>query len=47
MAGGAPPGQYIVVLKPGAEKAAAVTYARSLGGDVFLQYSQALNGRGN
>jgi subtilisin len=42
--GGAVPGQYIVVLKPGADRAAAIAQARSLGGDVFLQYQYALNG---
>jgi subtilisin len=38
------PGQYIVVLKPGADRAAAVAQARALGGDVFMQYRYALNG---
>lgn len=38
------PGQYIVVLKPGADRAAAVGYARTLGGDVFMQYQHALKG---
>jgi subtilisin len=38
------PGQYIVVLKGGADRAAAVASARSLGGDVSFQYRHALNG---
>jgi subtilisin len=37
-------GQYIVVLKAGADRAAAASYARSLGGEVFMQYQYALNG---
>jgi subtilisin len=37
-------GEYIVVLRPGADRAAAVSGARSLGGDVFMEYSHALNG---
>jgi subtilisin family serine protease len=37
-------GQYIVVLKPGADRAAEIAYARSLGGDVLMQYKHALNG---
>jgi subtilisin len=37
-------GQYIVVLKPGADRAAAIAHARSLGGDVIMQYKHALNG---
>lgn len=41
---GAIPGQYIVVLKPGGDRAAVVAGARSLGGDVFTQYRHALNG---
>ncbi len=41
---GAIPGQYIVVLKPGSDRAAMVANARSLGGDVFLQYGYALSG---
>jgi subtilisin len=41
---GAIPGQYIVVLKPGADRAAAVASTRSLGGDVFTQYRHALKG---
>jgi subtilisin len=41
---GAISGQYIVVLKPGADRAAAVAGARSLGGEVFVQYGHALNG---
>jgi subtilisin len=36
--------QYIVVLKAGADRAAAVKYAQSLGGSVFEQYRFALNG---
>jgi subtilisin len=36
--------QYIVVLRPGADRAAAVKYAQSLGGSVFKQYRFALNG---
>jgi hypothetical protein len=38
------PGQYIVVLTPGADQAADVAAARNLGGEVFLQYHYALNG---
>jgi Peptidase inhibitor I9 len=41
---GAIPGRYIVVLEPGADRAAAVAYARSRGGYVFMQYRYALNG---
>jgi subtilisin len=36
--------QYIVVLKPGADRAAAETSARGLGGNVFEEYKHALNG---
>jgi subtilisin len=36
--------QYIVVLKPGADRSAAVQFARSLGGTVLMQYKSALNG---
>jgi subtilisin len=36
--------QYIVVLKAGADRSAAVQYARSLGGTVLMQYKSALNG---
>jgi subtilisin len=45
-ASGAAPalGQYIVVLRPGADRAAVVRDARSLGGDVFMEYGHALNG---
>jgi subtilisin len=43
--GGSPTvGSYIVVLKAGANRAAAVAQAQSLGGDVFMQYRYALNG---
>lgn len=38
------PGQYIVVLKPGADRAAMARYARLLGADVFMQYQYALKG---
>jgi subtilisin len=41
---GAIPGQYIVVLKRGADRAAAVANARSFNGDVFMEYSHAING---
>jgi subtilisin family serine protease len=41
---GATSGQYIVVLKPGVSRAADVQQARALGGEVFMQYSHALNG---
>ena len=37
-------GQYIVVLKPGADRAAEIANARSLDGDVLMQYKHALNG---
>jgi subtilisin family serine protease len=40
----AAPDQYIVVLKSGANRAAAVAHAHSLGGEVFMQYRHALNG---
>jgi subtilisin family serine protease len=42
----APPalGQYIVVLKPRADRAAAISDARSLGGEVLMEYKHALNG---
>jgi subtilisin len=36
--------QYIVVLKPGASRSAAVQYARSLGGTVVMKYKSVLNG---
>ena len=36
--------EYIVVLKPGPDRATAVEQARSLGGEVFMEYSHALNG---
>src|SRR6266542_5468983 len=36
--------QYIVVLKPGADRSAAAEYARSLGGTVLMLYKNALNG---
>jgi subtilisin len=36
--------QYIVVLKAGTDRAAAVKHAQSLGGSVFQQYRFALNG---
>jgi len=38
------PDQYIVVLRPGADRGAAVRYAQSVGGRVLLQYKSALNG---
>jgi subtilisin family serine protease len=38
------PDQYIVVLRPGADRGAAVRYAQSVGGRVLLQYRSALNG---
>lgn len=41
---GAIPGQYIVVLKAGADRAAVVASVRSIGGAVFMEYSHALNG---
>jgi hypothetical protein len=37
-------GQSIVVLKPGGNLAAAVAQARSLGGEVVMQYKYALKG---
>jgi subtilisin len=37
-------GQYIVVLKPAADRAAAVANAQALGGIVSMQYRYALNG---
>jgi subtilisin len=36
--------QYVVVLEQGTDRDAAVKRARALGGDVFMQYSHALNG---
>jgi subtilisin len=36
--------QYIVVLKPGASRSAAVQYARSIGGTVLMQYKSVLDG---
>lgn len=44
---GAPPpgvGNYIVVLKPGADRAALAAKARSHGGEVLMEYKHALNG---
>jgi subtilisin len=38
------PDQYIVVLKPAADRSAAVRYAQSVGGTVLMQYKSALNG---
>ena len=38
------PDQYIVVLKPGADRSAAVRYVQSVGGTVLMQYKSALNG---
>ena len=37
-------GDYIVVLKPGADREEAIKGARAAGGDVVMQYRQALNG---
>jgi subtilisin len=36
--------QYVVVLRAGADRSAAVGYAQSLGGTVLMQYKSALNG---
>jgi subtilisin len=36
--------QYIVVLKPRADRSAAIQYARSLGGTLLMQYKSALSG---
>jgi subtilisin len=36
--------QYIVVLKPRADRSAAIQYARSLGGTVLMEYKSALRG---
>jgi subtilisin len=41
---GTVPGQYIVVLKDGANSHAAAQRARKLGGDVFAEYGSALHG---
>ncbi|TML21314.1 MAG: hypothetical protein E6G32_07445 [Actinobacteria bacterium] len=41
---GTVPGQYIVVLKDGANSHAAAQRARKLGGDVFAEYGVALHG---
>jgi subtilisin len=38
------PGQYVVVVKPGGSRVDAERGARSLGGEVFMEYRYALNG---
>jgi len=36
--GASPLGQYIVVLKPGADRSAAIASARGMGGDVLMRH---------